>query len=383
MKLFGETNQEIREENGTLHSWEAALYRLGQEKAYRHRDSRQSYYASNYRENPLNLLGWPTESEIRQTLEDNAAEKQVAETSDPYQDLLTALVPATQKLIRGHIGQQETKRLATEQQIAIFHDYLTQLNATADYYLSLQATGELSYENAKSSQAQVSTQVIEQVLENPMTIPLHQWVKGLILRFAAPQNTFTSTRSEERPPKEPTSAELKNAANWINEPHFGLGSNLPETIETMKRYRIEGQKRGDIAKSYPLHHILEATPPIQTLKGVSIDWQAWGFLPYPNQETKKEVLTFLAETPQAAALIQTEQAECFARRWIRAIALRAVINTQFLQIDINQQEQTERTIIDPAKTDAAAWASGIPELHLLVATEMAWNFNCFYWIQHS
>lgn len=381
--LFGETNQEIREEKGTLHSWESALYRLGQEKAYRQRDARQSYYASNYRENPLSLLGWPTESEIRQTLEDNAAENQAIESTDPYQDLLTALVPATQKLMQGYIGPQEAKRLATEQQIALFHQYLTELNTTADYYLSLQATGELSYRNAKSSQNQVSTQVIDQVLENALTIPLHQWVKGLILRFAAPQNTYSSSRVEERPPKEPTSAELKSAANWINQRHFGLGTNLPETIEIMKRYRLEAQKRGDISKSYLLHDILEATRPIQTRKGVPIDWQAWGFLPCPNQETKKEVLTFLAQTPEAAAFIQKEQAEHFARRWIRAITLRAVINTQFLQIQISQQEQTERTIIDPARTDAAAWASAIPELHLLVATEMAWNFNCFYWIQHT
>jgi hypothetical protein len=383
MKLFGNTNQETREENGTLHSWETALYRLGQTKAYRQHEAQQSYYASNHRDNPLNLFGWPTESDIIQTLEENAAENQAAQTTDPYQDLLSALAPATQKLIRSYIGPAEAKRLATEHQIAIFHDYLTHLNTTAEYYLSLQAIGELSYRFAKSSHNQVSPAAIHQVVESDLTVPLHQWVKGLVLRLATPQNTYTSSRIEERPSKETTSAALKNAANWINEPHFGLGGNLLETIEAMKRYRLEAQKRGDTFTSLPLEQILAATPPIQTLKGAAIDWQAWGFLPCPDTKTKQQVQTFLAETPEAAALVQKEQTEFFARRWVHAIALRAAINTKFLQIEISQQEQTERTIIDPAKADADAWASGIPELHLLVATETAWNYNCFYWVQSN
>ena len=379
MKLFGNTNQENREEKGALHSWERALYQLGREKAHKQQETRESYLATGYRENSLELLGWPTLSDIIETLTNNAAENQATET--PYEDLLAALVPASQKLIRSHIGPAEAKRLAMEQQIAIFHDHLRHLNTVADYYLSLQAVGELSFHNAKSLENQVSPNTIKQVAEGEFSVPLHQWVKGLILRLAAPQSTYAPSRPEEPPAREPTSAELKKAANWIHQPHFGLGRNLPEAIEVMKRYRLEAHKRGDTVKSYPLEDILKTTRPIHTLKGEPIDWQAWKFLPCPLFKSKEATSQFLAENPQATALIQTEQAQAFANRWLRAIALRGAINSQFLEIDINQQEQTEQTIINPAKADADAFANGIPELHLLVATEMAWEYTCFYWIQ--
>lgn len=383
MKLFGTTNQETREENGTLHSWEVALYQLGREEAYRHYQAKQDYRASGYRENPLNLLGWPTLSDIIQTLENNAREKQISEAQDPYKDLLAALVPATQKLFRSHIGPEESKRLAIEHQIAIFENYLSQLNTAAHYYLSLQPVGELSFRNAQALENQVSPTTIKQVLEGELSIPLHQWVRGLILRLAVPETTYTLSQLEDPPPREPTTAELKSSANWINQRHFGLGHNLPEAVEAMKRYRLEAQKRGDTVRAYPLEEILRASQPIHTLKGESIDWLAWKFLPCPLSTTKEEISRFLTETPQVAALLQTDQAQAFALRWLRAIALRGAINTQFLEIEINQQDQTERTIINPAKEDADALASAIPELHLVVATEMAWNYSCFYWIQET
>jgi hypothetical protein len=383
MKLFGDTNQENREEKGTLHSWESALYQLGRTKAYSHHQAKQEYRATGYRENPLNLIGWPTLSEIISTLENNAIEKQLANAENPYEDLLAALVPATEKLFRSHLGLAESKRLSLEHRIAVFHGYLSEIQTAAHYYLSLQPVGQLSFQNSQCPDTQISPTTINQVLERELTIPLHQWVRGLILRLALPQNTYTDSRLEEQPLREPTTAELKQAADWINEPHFGLGSNLTEATEAMKRYRLEAQKRGDTVKTYPLEQILHASQPVRTLKGQTIDWQAWGFLPCPLNQTKEEILRFLKNTPDAATAVRAHQTQAFTHRWLRAIALRGAINTHFLEIEINQQEQTERTIINPAKEDADALASAIPELHLVVATEAAWNYSSYYWIQQT
>lgn len=383
MQLFGDSKQEIREHKGTLHSWEKALYAIGRQKAYQQHEAKKAYRSTGYRENSLSLLGWPTQSHIIEALEINARETQAAQIEDPYQDLLKTLSPAIQQLIEKHIGRSEAGRLAAEQKIDIFHQYLAEVNSAAYYYLSLQPVGEISWQNARQLENHVSPTTIQHITEGEFSLPLHHWVKGLILRLAAPQTTYCPPAPNEPPQQEPTTAQLKNSADWINQPHHGIGKNLPQAIEAMKRYRLAAALRGDTAKIYPLEEILQANPPIQTLKGQPIEWQAWKFIPCPFPKTKEQIIEFLDKTPSAARFIEAAQAQTLAQRWLRAIALRGAINAHFLEIEINQQEQTERTIINPAKEEADALAGAIPELHLVVATESAWEYFCYYWIHET
>lgn len=380
MKLFGEAEQETREEDQkTLYSWERALYNLGVQKAYAEHEKRLLFEQSGYRDNPLDLLSWPTDTDITRALEANAREHHAQDTEDPTQDLIEKLVPILNNRLHSYLSPQEKARLTGEHLIAVFQAKLEAFHSLASYYLSLNQTGQLAYANAASlADKHITAKQISQIAESPASLALNQWVRGLILRMAQAESTFYPSDSPDTPDKEPSAAELKVAINWINEPHLGIATNLPETIAAMKRYRLKTRQRGDTMKTFSLEQIDRITPPIQTLDNAQIAWPAWDFLPYPDTRTKTDVSRLFEDNPQVKATIVNRQQEDFSWRWLRAIVRRGYINTTFLQIDLSHQEITEKTIINPAKEDASQLASAIPELHLVTATEAAWRYSGYY-----
>lgn len=382
MKLFGEAEQEAREENHTrLYSWEKALYNLGVEKAYTEHEKRFLFEQSGYRENPLDLLAWPTDSEIRRVLESNARQQNAEDTEDPTDQLVHKLSIVLNKRLYSYLSPQEKDRLILEHKIALFQDELESVHNLTSYYLSLNQSGQLAYANAAQlADKHITPKQIAQIADNPASLPLTQWVRGLILRIAQPECTFYPLGQSATTTIEPSAAQLKTAINWINEPHLGIGPNLPDTLAVLKRYRLKTRQRGDTIKSFKLEAIDRITPRIQTLDQTHISWPAWNFLPYPDNKTKKEVTQFINANPSVKATIDQQQREQFTWRWLRAIARRGMINTAFLQIDMSHQELTEKTIINPAREDASQQAPSIPELHLVAATDSAWQYSCYFQI---
>jgi hypothetical protein len=347
---------------------------------------------------PENTKSWPQKSALRELLEKLAAQEG-AKSRREIEAWLRRQSQAAWDKFTADISPTSKDRILREYIITHIAAEITKVIKLEEYYLSLQASGQKTWDSSSDELRQLaSTNTLIRMVENPelFTHPngekreIQDWMRGVVIRLSMLGSKAGQHMINPKIRRLPDPPVVKSAALWVLGPHLKLGEHHMRIEETLHQYETLHDYRNKVKlrlKLLPFDEIakeVDVPPPPSLAEELAhpdnpelqrnYQWLlSWGFIPNTEREIRAIADQWLNSRGGEQALFQHYQQEIY-ERWIQNLCRREFLRTTLEKTNIRERLLIKGTVLTPT---IKYLEERLPQHNLyfntIVATECVWK----------